>query len=169
LRPLPPVPPIQMDRLRKPLEAANHAIGRLDGLPSVLPDTPLFLYMYVRKVALVSSQIEGIQSSLSGLLLFESEAAPGAISSPCRLKPSVISSRSMARCRIDRLTRHARDRRIIKSDSNSNAGHDEPKAECASTLPKTSPLRTMLAAVVGAISQIAQIVLEIGRSARWWH
>lgn len=76
--PLPPVPPIQMDRLHKPLEAANHAIGRLDGVASVLPDTPLFLYMYVRKEALLSSQIEGTQSSLSDLLLFESEAAPGA-------------------------------------------------------------------------------------------
>ena len=75
--PLPPMPPIQMDRLHKPLEAANHAIGRLDGVASVLPDTPLFLYMYVRKEALLSSQIEGTQSSLSDLLLFESEAAPG--------------------------------------------------------------------------------------------
>jgi Fic family protein len=76
--PLPPVPPIQMDRLQKPLEAASHAIGRLDGVASVLPDPPLFLYMYVRKEALLSSQIEGTQSSLSDLLLFESEAAPGA-------------------------------------------------------------------------------------------
>jgi Fic family protein len=75
--PLPPMPPVPMDRLHKPLEAANHAIGRLDGVASVLPDTPLFLYMYVRKEALLSSQIEGTQSSLSDLLLFESEAAPG--------------------------------------------------------------------------------------------
>lgn len=74
---LPPAPPIAMDGLHKPLEAANHAIGRLDGVASVLPDTPLFLYMYVRKEALLSSQIEGTQSSLSDLLLFESEAAPG--------------------------------------------------------------------------------------------
>ena len=75
--PLPPAPPIAMDGLHKPLESANHAIGRLDGVASVLPDTPLFLYMYVRKEALLSSQIEGTQSSLSDLLLFESEAAPG--------------------------------------------------------------------------------------------
>src|SRR5687768_3394661 len=75
--PLPPAPPIAMHALHTPLEAANHAIGRLDGVASVLPGTPLFLYMYVRKEALLSSQIEGTQSSLSDLLLFESEAAPG--------------------------------------------------------------------------------------------
>ena len=53
------------------------ALGRLDGMASILPDTGLFLYMYVRKEALLSSQIEGTQPSLSDLLLFESEAAPG--------------------------------------------------------------------------------------------
>lgn len=74
---LPPVPAVQMDRLYSRLEAANRAIGRLDGVASILPDTPLFLYMYVRKEALLSSQIEGTQSSLSDLLLFESEEAPG--------------------------------------------------------------------------------------------
>ena len=44
---------------------------------SVLPDTPLFLYMYVRKEALLSSQIEGTQSSLSDLLMFENDETPG--------------------------------------------------------------------------------------------
>lgn len=66
-----------MDRLHRPLERANRAIGRLDGVTSILLDTPLFLYMYVRKEALLSSQIEGTQSSLSDLLLFEIEDAPG--------------------------------------------------------------------------------------------
>ena len=74
---LPPVPAVRMDRLYTRLEAANRAIGRLDGVASILPDTPLFLYMYVRKEALLSSQIEGTQSSLSDLLLFEREDAPG--------------------------------------------------------------------------------------------
>jgi len=74
---LPPVPPIRMDRLYRALEDANRALGRLDGVTSILPDTPLFLYMYVRKEALLSSQIEGTQSSLSDLLLFESDEAPG--------------------------------------------------------------------------------------------
>ncbi len=75
--PLPPEPPIRMERLYRLLEKANRAIGRLDGVASILPDTPLFLYMYVRKEALLSSQIEGTQSSLSDLLLFESDATPG--------------------------------------------------------------------------------------------
>ncbi|AGA33914.1 filamentation induced by cAMP protein Fic [Thioalkalivibrio nitratireducens DSM 14787] len=66
-----------MDRLYRPLENANRALGRLDGVTSILPDTPLFLYMYVRKEAILSSQIEGTQSSLSDLLFFESEEAPG--------------------------------------------------------------------------------------------
>lgn len=66
-----------MDHLLRRLEDANRALGRLDGVTSILPDTPLFLYMYVRKEALLSSQIEGTQSSLSDLLLFESEEAPG--------------------------------------------------------------------------------------------
>lgn len=74
---LPPTPAIQMEALYRRLENANRALGRLDGVTSILPDTPLFLYMYVRKEALLSSQIEGTQSSLSDLLLFESEEAPG--------------------------------------------------------------------------------------------
>jgi len=53
------------------------ACGRLDGVSSLLPDPELFLYAYVRREALLSSQIEGTQSSLSDLLLFELEEAPG--------------------------------------------------------------------------------------------
>lgn len=72
--PLPPVPPVQIDRLLDLLEKANRALGRLDGMAAILPDKHLFIYMYVRKEALLSSQIEGTQSSLSELLLFENEA-----------------------------------------------------------------------------------------------
>jgi Fic family protein len=50
----------------------------LDGLASLLPDLSLFIYTYVRKEAVLSSQIEGTQSSLSDLLLFENDEAPGA-------------------------------------------------------------------------------------------
>jgi Fic family protein len=75
--PLPPTPSVELPRLYRQLENANRALGRLDGVTSILPDTPLFLYMYVRKEALLSSQIEGTQSSLSDLLLFENEEAPG--------------------------------------------------------------------------------------------
>lgn len=75
--PLPPVPPIDLNPLQGLLEQANQALGRLDGLASALPDVGLLLYAYVRKEAVLSSQIEGTQSSLSDLLLFESEEAPG--------------------------------------------------------------------------------------------
>jgi Fic family protein len=74
---LPPVPPIQLTPLLSLLEAANQALGRLDGVASILPDPSLFLDMYVRKEALLSSQIEGTQSSLADLLLFETDEEPG--------------------------------------------------------------------------------------------
>ena len=75
---LPPVPPLAMNEgLQPPLEAAVLALGRLDGVSTLLPDKSLFLYAYVRKEAVLSSQIEGTQSSLSDLLLFELDEAPG--------------------------------------------------------------------------------------------
>jgi Fic family protein len=75
--PLPPDPPLELDSFHPLLDRANQALGRLDGLSTLLPDTELFLYLYVRKEAVLSSQIEGTQSSLSDLLLFENDAAPG--------------------------------------------------------------------------------------------
>lgn len=75
--PLPPDPPLDLSRLYQHLDRANQALGRLDGLTTLLPDTRLFLYLYVRKEALLSSQIEGTKSSFSDLLLFENEAVPG--------------------------------------------------------------------------------------------
>ena len=75
---LPPEPPLAIDvELRELLERALLAVGRLDSVTALLPDTQLFLYMYVRKEAVLSSQIEGTQSSLSDLLLFELDEAPG--------------------------------------------------------------------------------------------
>lgn len=75
---LPPEPSLDMGRLYPLLDQANTAIGRLDGMSLVLPDPSLFLYMYVRKEAVLSSQIEGTQSSLSDLLMHETDEAPGA-------------------------------------------------------------------------------------------
>ncbi len=76
--PLPPIPPLVISpELRERLDQAHLEIGRLDGISALLPDVGLFLYMYIRKEALLSSQIEGTQSSLSDLLLFEMDAAPG--------------------------------------------------------------------------------------------
>jgi Fic family protein len=76
--PLPPKPPLDVSNLLRPLERANQALGRLDGVTSILPDPSLLIYMYVRKEALLSSQIEGTQSSLSELLEFEAAESPGA-------------------------------------------------------------------------------------------
>jgi len=76
--PLPPEPPLTLDgSLQTGIERAALSLGRLDSLSTLLPDTSLFLYTYVRKEAILSSQIEGTQSSLSDLLLFELEEAPG--------------------------------------------------------------------------------------------
>lgn len=77
-KPLPPTPPLNMESLYPLLDQANTALGRLDGISIVLPDPALFLYMYVRKEAVLSSQIEGTQSSLSDLLLYEVKEASGA-------------------------------------------------------------------------------------------
>ncbi len=68
-----PLPPIRIEKLSQLLEKANVAIGRLDGLSVTLSDPSLFLYMYIRKEAVLSSQIEGTQSSLSDLLQFENQ------------------------------------------------------------------------------------------------
>ena len=76
--PLPPEPPVQFaGRLQDLLERANRAVGRLDGIAALLPNPRLFLYSYIRKEAVLSSQIEGTQSSLSQLLLFEIKESPG--------------------------------------------------------------------------------------------
>jgi Fic family protein len=76
--PLPPVPPIDWTSgLRQRFDDALLALGRLDSVSMLLPDVSLFLYTYVRKEAVLSSMIEGTQSSLSDLLLFESDLQPG--------------------------------------------------------------------------------------------
>jgi Fic family protein len=76
-----PLPPgtraLDLASLQTILAEANQAIGRLDGLTSAFPDVKLFLYSYVRKEAVLSSQIEGTQSSLSDLLLYENAETPG--------------------------------------------------------------------------------------------
>ena len=73
--PLPPVPPLEMDReLTRLLSEADHALGRLDGVTSILPNPDLFVSMYVRHEAVLSSQIEGTQSTLEDVLQFEIDA-----------------------------------------------------------------------------------------------
>jgi len=74
--PLPPEPAIEMRQLYQHLDRANQALGRLDGLTKILPDTKFFLILYQQKEALLSAQIEGTQSSLSDLLLFKNSEEP---------------------------------------------------------------------------------------------
>ena len=77
--PLPPQPALVIDgALQAKLDLAMFELGRLNSVSSLLPDVGLFLYMYVRKEAVLSSMIEGTQSSLSDLLMFEINEAPGA-------------------------------------------------------------------------------------------
>jgi Fic family protein len=72
--PLPPVPPVQIDgTLQRLLSEADLALGRLDGSIQILPNPDLFVLMYVRKEAVLSSQIEGTQSSLQDLLAAEAK------------------------------------------------------------------------------------------------
>jgi Fic family protein len=78
-KPLPPDPPIDLAGLYPLLDRANQALGRLDGSTALLPDTHIFLYFYIRKEAVISSQIEGTQSTLSELLLFERGVGPAAL------------------------------------------------------------------------------------------
>lgn len=75
--PLPPAPEVDFgEGLRRPLEAATTALGRLDAVTELLPDAMVFVYGYVRKEAVLSSQIEGTQSSLADLMLHEAGGVP---------------------------------------------------------------------------------------------
>ncbi|HEY7060584.1 MAG TPA: Fic family protein [Chloroflexota bacterium] len=72
--PLPPDPPVRLEgELQVLLSQADHALGRLDGSVQMLPNPDLFVFMYVRKEAVLSSQIEGTQSSLQDLLAAEAD------------------------------------------------------------------------------------------------
>lgn len=75
--PLPPSPPVDVLPLLGKLSAAERALGRLDGITMLLPRHDLFLYMYVRKEAVLSSQIEGTQSTLTDLLRYEATVEAG--------------------------------------------------------------------------------------------
>jgi len=76
--PLPPVPALELiGGVRNSLDRGLLALGRLDGAAGTLPDAHLLLYTYVRKEAVLSSQIEGTQSTLDDLLAHELGEAPG--------------------------------------------------------------------------------------------
>ena len=92
-RPLPPVPEVDFrEGLRRPLEAATTALGRLDAVTELLPDAALFVYGYVRKEAVLSSQIEGTQSSLADLMLHEAGGVPGTPVSDVRETSNAVAA-----------------------------------------------------------------------------
>jgi Fic family protein len=74
---LPPVPAINISEISEWLEKANFAVGELNGIVETVPDPAIINYMYVRKEAVLSSQIEGTQSTLDDLLRYESDSASG--------------------------------------------------------------------------------------------
>jgi Fic family protein len=72
--PLPPVPAIDLtSNVRALLSQADHALGLLEGAALMLPNPQLFVFMYIRKEAVLSSQIEGTQSSLQDVLAAEAK------------------------------------------------------------------------------------------------
>ena len=100
--PLPPSPPIQWTpELRSKFDRALIALGRLDSISTFLPDTSLFLYMYVRKEAVLSSMIEGTQSSLADLLLFELDQAPGAPLDDVKEVSNYVAALNYGLCRLE--------------------------------------------------------------------
>ena len=101
--PLPPDPPIDVLSLLSRLSAAERALGRLDGITLLLPRSELFLYMYVRKEAVLSSQIEGTQSTLSDLLRFETEARAGVPIDDVREVSNYVDAMMFGLARLDEL------------------------------------------------------------------
>lgn len=126
--PLPPAPPLDLSGLYLLLDKATTAIGRLDGLSAMLPDSSLFLYMYIRKEAVLSSQIEGTQSSLSDLLLYENDAAPGVPMDDIVEVSSYVSALSYG---LERIKNFPLSLRLIKEIheklmENARGGHKQP-------------------------------------------
>lgn len=101
--PLPPVPPIDVLPLLTILSAAERALGRLDGITMLLPRHDLFLYMYVRKEAVLSSQIEGTQSTLTDLLRFEAATEAGQAFDDIREVSNYVDAMMYALDRLDEL------------------------------------------------------------------
>lgn len=135
--PLPPEPPLDMADLYVLLEQAGTALGRLDGMSVVLPDVSLFLYMYVRKEAVLSSQIEGTQSSLSDLLLFENSRIPGVPINDVIEVSCHVSAMNHALERLQTLPLSLRLIREIhaKLMNNARGGHKQP-GEFRKRLPR---------------------------------
>ena len=100
---LPPQIDLAAPKTLKRLNEANRALGRLDGIKDLLPNPDLFLYFYVRKEALLSSQIEGTQSSFSDLLLFEADETPRVSVDDVGEVTNYVAAMNLGLERLDRL------------------------------------------------------------------
>ncbi len=99
---LPPSPSLVLDGpMRTALESAAISLGRLDGMSMLLPDRTLFMDVYIRKEAVLSSQIEGTQSSLSDLLLHEMAESPGVPIDDVVEAANYVAAMEHGRCRLD--------------------------------------------------------------------
>ena len=102
--PLPPDPPLEYDdEIKDLIEKANRALGRLDGATYMLPNPDLFLYMYVRKEAVLSTQIEGTQASLADLLEYEGDVEDDSSSDDIREVSNYVAAMSYGLERIQEL------------------------------------------------------------------
>ena len=141
--PLPPDPPLVLDaELQELVEKAMLALGRLDGLTTVLPDPTLFLYSYVRKEAVLSSQIEGTQSSLSDLLLFEHEGVVGVPLDDVQ----ELRLRRRHELRIDAAGKTSVVAPIVEGNSRRSAVQGAQQQERAGRIPSLAKLGGRLAA-----------------------
>ncbi len=125
---LPPNPPIDLSELQGLLEKASSSLGRLDGISSVLPDISIIIYMYVRKEAVLSSQIEGTVSSLSDLLAYENEGALGVPVDDVEEVSSYVSAMNFA---MDKIQEIPLSLRLIREThkilmSNSRGANKQP-------------------------------------------
>ena len=75
--PLPPEDVLDMKYLQRSLDSAIFALGQLHSIATILPEPWLYIYAYIRREAVISSRIEGMQSTLSDLMLFELTQVPG--------------------------------------------------------------------------------------------
>jgi Fic family protein len=102
--PLPPDPPLAFDaQLATVLATAGTALGRLDGVAATLPNPELFVAMYVRREAVLSSQIEGTQSTLDDVLAFEIDAGRSALPVDIKEVVNYISAMDYGLARLDSL------------------------------------------------------------------
>jgi Fic family protein len=102
--PLPPDPPLAFDaQLATVLAKAGTALGRLDGVAATLPNPELFVAMYVRREAVLSSQIEGTQSTLDDVLAFEIDPARPSLPRDIKEVVNYISAMDYGLGRLDSL------------------------------------------------------------------